>query len=365
MKHTILHDLHVRQGAKMGPFAGYDMPLFYSEGVIAEHLWTRSHGGVFDVSHMGQILVEGEGAAAFFERITPSAFKPKATGKAQYTVLLNEQGGIIDDLIVTRLAENLFHAVLNAGRKDVDLVWIKQHLPSDLSLYVLDNRSLIAIQGAWAERVMYEIFEYDAHKQGYMTMVESRAPTGEKIYISRTGYTGEDGFEVSLPNDIVPEIWAKLSSHSELKNVGLAARDSLRLEMGYPLYGQDLDETISPVEAGLEWIIRKSDKDFIGAERIVAELANGVSRVRVGVRLTDPGVARAGAVLFDAQDQEIGKLTSGGHSPVLKQSIGMGYVKPAAAVPGTKVFVDVRGKKLAAEIATMPFVPPKTKAVKK
>ena len=349
----------------MAPFAGYDMPLYYGEGALAEHNWTRSHGGFFDVSHMGQVLIEGEGVAEFLEKITPSSFITKPVGRAQYTVLLNEAGGIIDDLIVTRLGPQTFHAVLNAGRKHEDMAWIRKHLPVELTLYALDNRALIAVQGNWAERVMYEIFEYDAHHHTYMTMVETRAPSGEKLYISRTGYTGEDGFEISLPNDIAVESWERLCAHAELKAVGLAARDSLRLEMGYPLYGQDLDESISPVEAGLNWVIRKDRQNFIGAERVLSELTSGPQRVRVGIRLSEPGIARAGSAVLNKQGEKIGALTSGGFSPSLNHAIGLGFVPVPKAQIGSQIFVDVRGKHLAAEIVPLPFLQAKTRSAKK
>ncbi len=365
MKQTALHQNHIDLGAKMGEFAGYDMPLFYEAGVMKEHEWTRSHAGVFDVSHMGQVTIEGPNAAAFLERITPSSFQNKSIGRAQYTVLTNEQGGIVDDLIITRVAEDRFFIVINAGCKDKDIAWIKKHLPDDLKFYHMQDRALIAIQGPWAERIVHEIFEVDVTGLPYMHLLETQTRYGIPIYISRLGYTGEDGFEISLPNDEAPEIWQQLTGHAEVKPVGLAARDSLRLEMGYALYGHDIDDTTTPIEADLGWVMGKDNTGFIGAERVLKDKESGPARKRVGIRLTDKGVAREGAEIRDAQDRKIGVLTSGGFSPSLQQSIGQGYVETAHAAPGEKVFVNVRGRNIAAEVAAMPFMKAKTKSMKK
>lgn len=364
MKKTPLHQTHIDLGARMGEFAGYDMPLFYKEGVIKEHEWVRNRTGLFDVSHMGQIILEGPGVVDFLERITPSSFAKKKPGRAQYTVLTNNDGGIIDDLIVTRMGENKFFAVINAGCKDKDIEWIKRNLPDNVKLTHLEDRALLALQGGWAERIIYEIFKIDTHDLPYMHMIEAEALYGTPLFISRLGYTGEDGFEISVPNDKAKEIWDKLEEHSEVKPIGLAARDSLRLEMGYPLYGHDIDETTSPVEADIAWIIGKDNKNFIGAPRILKEMERGPERKRVGVKLTDKGVAREGAEIYQG-DKKIGALTSGGFSPHLKESIGMGYVTSEHAIEGAEIAVDVRGRKIAAQICAMPFVAPKTKSVKK
>lgn len=365
LRKTALYDAHVQMGAKTGEFAGYDMPLYYLDGVIKEHEWVRSHAGVFDVSHMGQATIEGKGVAEFLERITPSSFQNKKIGRAQYTVLTNEGGGIVDDLIITRLSENAFFLVFNAGCKEKDIAWIRKHLPPHLTFYNMEKHSLIAVQGRWSERIIHEIFEYDARDLPYMNLAEARAPSGAKVFISRLGYTGEDGFEISLPSDIAADIWRRLNEHSEVNPIGLAARDSLRLEMGYPLYGHDIDETTSPVEADLAWIVGKDNKNFIGADRILKELQGGVSRKRIGVRLKDKGVAREGAEIRDEQDRKIGVLTSGGFSPTLKESIGQGYVETAYAAPGKKIFVNVRGRNIGAETCAMPFVQAKTKSAAK
>ena len=365
LRKTVLHDSHIALGAKMGEFAGYDMPLFYKEGVIKEHEWVRTHCGVFDVSHMGQVTVEGPGAAEFFERITPSSFKNKSIGRAQYTVLTNEEGGIIDDLIVTRLGENEFFAVINAGCKDKDIAWMKLQLPEGLKFYHMQNHALIAIQGRWAERIVHEIFGYNAGDLPYMHTAKAQTHYGIPIFISRLGYTGEDGFEISLPNDDAAEIWQQLAQHAEVKPIGLAARDSLRLEMGYPLYGHDIDEQTSPIEADLAWIMGKDNTNFIGAQRVLKDKQSGVDRKRVGFKLLDKGVAREGAEIRNGHGEKLGMLTSGGHSPILKGGIGQGYIQSKLAVPGTMVFINVRDRNIPAEVTPMPFIQPKTKSMKK
>ncbi len=364
-KTTALHEAHQALGAKMGAFEGYDMPFFYGEGVIREHEWVRNHAGLFDVSHMGQIVIEGPGAAAFLERITPSAFQSKKPGRAQYTVLTNEEGGIIDDLIVTRLSEDQFYAVINAGCKDKDIAWIRQSLPDNLTFTDLEDRAMIALQGPQAEDVLRDTLNIDTSTLPYMWIMENQTAGEADLFVSRLGYTGEDGFELSVPADKAQEIWGKLMSHDEVKPIGLAARDSLRLEMGYSLYGHDIDESTSPVEANLAWIIGKNNTGFIGAERILRERKEGPVRRRVGVKLLGKGVARGGAEIRNVDDQKVGELTSGGFSPTLKESIGQGYVESSLANIGEKVFVTVRGRNIEAEISAMPFILPKTKSIKK
>jgi len=365
IRKTPLYQNHLDLGAKMGEFAGYDMPLYYGEGVIKEHEWVRSSCGVFDVSHMGQILVSGNHAAEFWERLTPSAFQAKANGRCQYSVMLNEDGGIIDDLIVARLSENSFFAVINAGCKDKDINWIQSQLPDTLTFEILDDNALIAIQGAEAERVLLDIMKVDAADMPYMHMIDAVSPCGRPIYVSRLGYTGEDGFELSVPNDIASNVWNAFVGHDAVKPIGLAARDSLRLEMGYPLYGHDIDASTSPVEADLGWIVSKKTTGYFGYDRIQNELMSGLSRKRVGIQLTGKGVAREGAELRDHGDNKIGVVTSGTHSPTLKCSIAMGYIDPNFSQIGAGLNVNVRGRNIAAKIVSMPFVPAKTKSLKK
>ena len=357
---TALHGAHVALGAKMGEFAGYDMPLYYGLGVKKEHEWVRTSAGLFDVSHMGQIMVKGEDggsdAVEFFEKITPSAFSKLGIDRTKYTVLTNEQGGIIDDLMVTRTGENMFHCVINAGCKNKDIDWIKSHLPETLEFKYYDDWALIALQGPKAEQVVRDVLDIDLSNLPYMALW---AQDGYKLFISRLGYTGEDGFEISVPNEAAVDLWNKILDHEAVEPIGLAARDSLRLEMGYCLYGHDIDETTSPLEADLAWVMGKQNNTYIGAGNVKPP-----TRKRVGVRLTGKGVAREGAEIRNLDDYVIGILSSGGFSPNLEQSIGQGYVPIDCADAGTKVFVNVRGRNIEAEIAKMPFVPAKTKSMK-
>jgi aminomethyltransferase len=358
LNHTELHDTHEKLGAKMGGFAGYDMPLYYPEGVVAEHNWTRNSAGLFDVSHMGQIIIDGQGSVALLERLTPSNFTALKPGVAKYTVLMNAQGGVIDDLIVTRINDTRFFAVINAGCKDKDIAWLRRQMTANISLEVLKDRALLALQGPKAEAVLKDVLGIDAADMNYMRMVER-----DPLYISRLGYTGEDGFELSVPVPLAIETWNKLLGDARVKPVGLAARDTLRLEMQYCLYGHELDETISPLEADLGWVMRKGPPQCLGAERLEHELANGVTRLRIGVKLLEKGVAREGSALVEADGNEIGMLTSGGFSPSLQTGIGIGFVAPQYAIDGASVGVKVRDRVLQASIATSAFVPAKTKTV--
>ncbi len=362
---TVLHSAHVESGAKMGAFAGYDMPLYYALGVKKEHEWVRSHAGLFDVSHMGQIMVrgkdkDGSNAVEFFERITPSSFVNLGIDHTKYTVLTNENGGIIDDFMVTRTGVNAFHAVINAGCKEKDIKWIKSQISenSDLEFTHFKDWALVALQGVSAEQVMRDVLDIDLSDLPYMGLW---ARDDYQMFISRLGYTGEDGFEISVPNEDAYALWAKLVAHDEVKPIGLAARDSLRLEMGYCLYGHDIDETTSPVEAGLSWIIGRENTGFIGAETVLEHMHNGVARKRVGVQLVDKGIAREGAPILDVQGLEIGTLTSGGYGPSVEAAIGQGYVPSEYAKVGTDIFVEVRGRKIAAKVAKMPFIEARTK----
>jgi len=363
VKKTPLHQNHLDLGAKMGEFAGYDMPLYYDEGVMAEHLWTRSSAGLFDVSHMGQAMIKGADARAFVEKLTPSDYSKTPVGRSKYTVLMNPEGGMVDDTIVTRAEDDGFHFVLNAGCKDKDIAWIKSHLPEGLEFKIYDDYALIALQGPKAEAVMRDALGVDLADMPYMSL---KTIGDNEMFVTRLGYTGEDGFELSVKNEEMPALWDKLMAHDAVKPVGLAARDSLRLEMGYPLYGHDIDDTTSPIEADIGWIMgrNKNNKTFIGAERVLAEIENGASRVRVGVKLTGRGVAREGAEIRNDADEKIGVLTSGGHSPSLKESIGQGYIDPRFAKSGTELLVNVRGRNIEAVVAPMPFVPASTKSMK-
>ncbi len=354
MKKTPLHAAHLSARAKMGEFAGYDMPLYYPLGVLKEHEWVREEAGIFDVSHMGQIRLAGEDVASFLEYMTPSAFAPLRLFSAKYTVLTNEQGGIVDDLIVTRLKNNEFFAVINAGCRDKDILWLSQHLPEGVTLSIFSQRALLALQGPKAANVLHDVLGVDVSGLGYMRMMKNDA-----LLISRLGYTGEDGFEISVPEDCAEEMWHKICANPHVRPIGLAARDSLRLEMGYCLYGHDINEITTPLEADLSWVMRKEAVGYIGAAAVKAP-----ERKRVGLVLQDKGVAREGAEIFSKSGAPIGVLSSGGFSPTLKQSIGQGYVPLAFSFEGTEVFIKVRENMISAKIVRMPFIKPRTKTGK-
>ena len=342
----------------MAEFAGYDMPIQYPTGVLTEHNWTREKCGLFDVSHMGQIVVEGSGAADLWEKLTPSSIATLGENVAKYTVLTNENGGIIDDLIITRLAADRFFAVINAGCKDKDIGWIEQNLPHDTKLTILTDRALLALQGPSAENVLRETLGIDTANLGYMRLMAA-----DGLHISRLGYTGEDGFEVSIPYANAATIWEKFLQHSDVKPIGLAARDSLRLEMGYPLYGHDIDAATTPIEADLGWIIGKAKGEYLGEAVIEQQRQKMPTRKRVGIRLTGKGVAREGAEIFAKNGDRVGVVTSGGFSPTLNLAIGQAYIDPARA--GDEILVRVRERDIEAIIVAMPFVAPKTKTMQK
>ena len=361
LRKTALHQLHIDQGAKMGEFAGYDMPLYYKEGVIKEHEWVRNSCGLFDVSHMGQASLKGAGAQDYIQKLTPSSFEKLGLNKTKYTVLTNEQGGIIDDLMITKTGDDEVHMVINAGCKDKDLKWIEQHLPQTVELKHYDDWALLALQGPKSEAVVKDVLDIDLSDMPYMSLWYK----DYTMFISRLGYTGEDGFEIAVPNDKAVDLAQKLLGHDAVKPIGLAARDSLRLEMGYALYGHDINAETSPVEANMVWVISKSREGYFGYERIHKDLSEGVERKLVGIKLIDKGVAREGAEIRNQADEVVGHLTSGGHSPTLKESIGMGYISSDLADTGEKILVNVRGRNIAAEVASLPFVPAKTKSAKK
>ena len=367
MKITALNETHKSQKGKMVEFAGFEMPVQYGLGMLKEHEWVRGGNvGLFDVSHMGQFLITGKDVAKFLSKITPTNFEISKENQAKYTVLTNENGGIIDDLIITKFTDEEFFIVLNAACKEKDAAWIKKNLPSELTFVELQGRSLIAIQGQKAEVELQKFIDgANLADLGYMYTKSFKLKNGEEVYIGRTGYTGEDGFEISIKDSAAPKFWTDLCESDSVEPIGLGARDSLRLEMGYPLYGHDLDDTTSPIEAGLGWTVSKSNTNFIGSDRVIKEKeTKEVARKRFGVKLTERGIAREGAVV-NKDGVEIGRLTSGGFSPNLKTSIGQGYFDPKKVAIGDKIAVVIRGKEVAAEISSPTFVDARTKAVKK
>ena len=362
---TPLHRLHVSLGAKMAPFAGYDMPIQYPIGIIAEHLHTRAEAGLFDVSHMGQAFLVGpnhDTAARALEALVPADILGLALGQQRYTQLLDGEGNILDDLMVTRSADpaedGALMLIVNAARKAEDFAHIAAALPANVRLIVAGHRALIALQGPKAAEVLSRL-DPDIAAMPFMT-ARSTQLGGIGAHVSRSGYTGEDGFEISLRDTRVETLARLLLAQPEVKPIGLGARDSLRLEAGLCLYGHDIDATTTPVEAGLLWSIQKRRRvegGFPGTPRVQAQIAEGPARKRVGLVLEGKQPAREGAEIEAADGAIIGKVTSGGFGPTLKGPLAMGYVDSAHAAPGTAVQLLVRGKPLPARVAAMPFVP--------
>jgi len=358
LKTTPLTATHVALGARMVPFAGYSMPVQYADGVLKEHLWTRENAGLFDVSHMGQARLRGVAPLAAFEELVPGDFIGLKPGKQKYSMLLNRQGGIIDDLMAGRPDDDGLFIIVNGACKDNDFRVIDDELAPQVQIERLEDRALIALQGPKAVEALA------AHVPAVADMafmdIRTMPAFGVDAIISRSGYTGEDGFEISIPADAAVRVWTLLLEDERVKPIGLGARDSLRLEAGLPLYGHDLDESVSPVEAGLTFAInknRREQRDFPGAARITRELAEGPARVRVGLKVLEGAPAREGAEVADEAGQVVGVVTSGGYSPSLKQGIALAFVPPALATPGEKLKVIVRGKPQAAEVVKTPFVP--------
>jgi aminomethyltransferase len=359
---TPLNALHRQSGARMVPFAGYDMPVQYAGGILAEHLHTREAAGLFDVSHMGQAFLSGPDARARFETLVPGDLTALAEDRIRYTQLLNDRGGILDDLMATHWPadangdERLF-LVVNAARKAHDFAHIAAHLP-DLKLEVLDDRALLALQGPQAADVLDRLLPGIA-TQPFMSM-RRVTHAGVELYVSRSGYTGEDGFEISIPSSQADGLARALLADERVKLIGLGARDSLRLEAGLCLYGHDIDEETTPAEADLLWSIskrRRAEGGFPDAPVLQAQMADGVSRKRVGLALDGKAPAREGAEIADSTGAIVGRVTSGGFAPSLGRPIAMGYVAAASATPGAELNIIVRGKPLPARIVFMPFVP--------
>jgi len=360
LKTTPLNAAHRALGARMVGFGGYDMPVQYTGefgGVLAEHRWTREHAGLFDVSHMGQCRITGEDAVAQFERFVPGDYAILKAGKQKYSLLLNAEGGIMDDLMAGKPDHDGLYVVVNAGNKDADFGYVQTSLQGDATLKILDDRALLAIQGPEAAEVM-AAHEPLLTEMGFMDCARLML-FGADCFISRSGYTGEDGYEISVPADQAERIWNTILQDARVKPIGLGARDSLRLEAGLPLHGHDIDASTSPVEGALTFALSKSRKergDFNGADRILKELADGPSRVRIGLSVKEGAPAREGAEIADLDGNTIGTVTSGGPSPTLGRNIAMGYVTPKFAALGTDLKVIVRGKPAAAEVVATPFV---------
>ncbi len=364
-KSTPLHGLHQSLGAKLVPFAGWEMPLQY-EGVIAEHLWCRSNAGLFDVSHMAVIELWGADAATALERITPAGITTLAVGRQRYGLLLNDTGGVVDDFMVTNWGEHLT-MVANASRRDADMAFLSQHL-DDVDIVERPDISLIAIQGPRAAEAVASLSTDGPELIDEMVFLDNRLAalaTGSgpvSVAVARSGYTGEDGFELAVDGADVQALAEALLANEAVKPAGLGARDTLRLEAGLCLYGNDLDETTSPVEADLVWSMpkrRREAGDFLGAARVQAELADGPSRVRVGLAPGGKRPVRDGATLSGTghTDGSAGTVSSGGFGPSVERPVAMAYVHPDLKESGTELEADVRGKSVACTVADLPFAP--------
>ncbi|WP_375428486.1 glycine cleavage system aminomethyltransferase GcvT [uncultured Sphingomonas sp.] len=347
---------HRRRGARMVAFAGYEMPIQY-DGIMAEHLWTRGHAGLFDVSHMGQMLFTGEGADRALEAVLPGDVTGLSVNRMRYSLLLADNGGILDDLMVTRREDGVY-VVVNGATKYDDVVYLLDHMPDEVTINLMEDQALLALQGPRAVDALARLVP------GVEALVFMAAGAfewrGFPLWISRSGYTGEDGFEISVPADAVEAFADALIAEPEVKPIGLGARDSLRLEAGLPLYGHDLDSDTSPVMADLGFALSKRRReagDFAGAPRILLEREQGAIVKRVGLIVEGRQPVREGAGVVDEETTEVGRVTSGGFAPSLGSSIAMAYVPTAMAVPGTVVTLAQRGKLHRATVTPMPFVP--------
>lgn len=362
LKRTPLHDLHLALGARMVPFAGYEMPVQYPLGVMKEHLHTRDQAGLFDVSHMGQIRLHGKNAAAALESLVPVDIVDLPIGMQRYALFTNETGGILDDLMVANAGDYLF-VVVNAACKEQDLAHLKAHLEGQCQVEELfDSRALIALQGPLAAQALGRI----APQVKDMTFMQFQALdiNGVSCYVSRSGYTGEDGYEISVPVESAVELAQAILAQPEVKAIGLGARDSLRLEAGLCLYGHDMDGTLTPVEASLSWAISKARRadgaragGFPGASLIFTQQAQGVGKKRVGLLPLERVPVREGVVIHSEEGAVIGQVTSGGFGPTLGAPLAMGYVESAYIGVDTIVYAEVRGKRVPMRVTKTPFVP--------
>ncbi len=350
-----LGDWHRANGARMVEFAGYHMPIQY-EGIMAEHAWTRENAGLFDVSHMGQLMLTGDGAAEAVEKIVPGDISALTEGRMRYSLLLAEDGGILDDLIITRAPMGLY-IVVNGAVKWDDMGYLRGELPDEITINHMEDRALLALQGPKAAEALARIIPTTAEL--YFMEADSFMWEQEPLWISRSGYTGEDGFEISVPAESAQKLADALCAQPEVKPIGLGARDSLRLEAGLPLYGHDLDPAIDPIQGDLSFAIskrRRAEGGFAGAERILKALTNGADKKRVGFAVDGKMPVREGAPIYASGDH-VGVITSGGFAPTVGAPIAMGFVDIAHAALGTALEAEVRGKRVGLTVATMPFIP--------
>lgn len=361
MKSTPFENKHLALGAKMAEFAGYNMPISYS-GINDEHATVRSNAGVFDVSHMGEFLLKGDKAVHLIQRVTTNDISKISNGKAQYTCMLNEEGGIIDDLIIYCIEENQeYLIVVNASNIEKDWNWISTHNTENVEMHNLsDETCLLAIQGPNATKILQELTEVDILNLKYYTFVKGEFAGVQDVMMSATGYTGSGGIEIYFPNknnnaNIVWDKIFEIGTPQGLKPIGLAARDTLRLEMGYCLYGNDIDDTTSPLEAGLGWITKLTKPSFVGKEKVEKVKAEGINKKLVGIEMLEKGIPRHDYEITDADGNVIGRVTSGTQSPTLQKPIALGYVAIDFSKIDTPIFIKVRDKLISAKVVKVPF----------
>lgn len=368
LNRTPLFDLHIGLGGKMVPFAGYEMPVQYPAGVMKEHIHTRTQSGLFDVSHMGQVILwaksgDNRDAALALETLVPMSIADLAINRQRYAFFTNDAGGILDDLMVANRGDHLF-LVINAACKDADIAHMQAHLSNACDIEVIEDRSLLALQGPASEIALSRL-SVDVAAMQFMDVATTQIMDVE-CWVSRSGYTGEDGYEISVPADKAVDLAKSLLDMEEVEPIGLGARDSLRLEAGLCLYGNDIDTTTTPVEAALTWGIQKVRRSggareggFPGADIILGQLEKGADRKRVGIQPEGRAPMRGGTALFTdaASTQKIGEITSGGFGPTVQTPVAMGYVPSTIAATGTQIFAEVRGKRMPATVAGLPFTP--------
>lgn len=357
MKTTALTQKHIDLGAKMVPFAGYNMPVQY-EGVNVEHEVVRSGVGVFDVSHMGEFLLKGEKALDLIQRVSSNDASKLYDGRAQYSCLPNNNGGVVDDLLIYRISEVEYLLVVNASNIKKDWDWISSQNTFGVEMEdISDSMSLLAVQGPKALETLQKLTTVNLEEVKYYHFTKGEFAGVDNVILSATGYTGSGGFELYIPNDVAPKVWDAVFEAGEefnIKPIGLAARDTLRLEMGFCLYGNDIDDTTSPFEAGLGWIT-KFTKDFVNSDNLKAQKEAGVSKKLVGFELLERGIPRHGYEILDSEGNNIGRVTSGTMAPSLKKPIGMGYVNKEFSSEDTKVYIQIRNKQIPAKVVKPPF----------
>lgn len=358
MKNTALTEKHISLGAKMVPFAGYNMPVQY-EGINVEHATVRNAVGVFDVSHMGEFILKGENALDLIQRVTSNDASKLHDGKIQYSCFPNEEGGIVDDLLVYRMDEKSYMLVVNASNIDKDWNWLQKFNTNNVEMHnISDQTSLFAVQGPKAADALQSLTDMDLASMEYYTFKKGTFAGVDNVLVSATGYTGAGGFEIYFENQYADQIWdAIFTAGAEygIKPIGLAARDTLRLEKGFCLYGNDIDDTTSPIEAGLGWVT-KFTKTFTNSEALLAQKEAGVSRKLIGFEMIDRGIPRHDYPIVNAQGAVIGRVTSGTQSPTLQKAIGMGYIDKDLAKEGAEIFIEIRNTKVKAQVVKFPFV---------